>query len=269
MRIPELLLNIRDVLADPKEERWTNDRLIRLINEAQKALARRFDLLRGEISIQMDINQVIYKLPEDCWAITRCDFDRRRLDLKTYYEMDAQDPDWQLVTGSRLEAIVYDQRNVQEIRVYPTPNDSFAIDYYSITPEQGVTTEFEGVPAAPEYGILADVGLMPGQLAHFPSEFGVVGDVYTTGLFSIKYIRDPKRVLTINDELEIPPMFDTAIKQYVIGNAFMDDIDTRYQEKGLLALRLYEAEAELIGSRAKQHDSVRAATFSQPYRGFV
>ncbi len=267
-RIASILTRVRDSLADPNKERWTDARLVRLIDEAQKVIARRFALFRGEVAIALDTSTATYALPDDVWRITRAAFANVCLPMYTYDEMDRKDPTWMTDTGPSIDAIIFNNRSMNEIRVYPMPNEDFPEEYFTVQPVYGVTDEFEGMSGG-QFGVLADVVNRPGSNVTFTTPFGVVSDVAVLKELKLQYVRDPKTVVTDLDELEVSTTFDAVIKHYVIGMAFLDDLDSQNQERGQRALALYERDVELLGNKTGPTNSTRAPNVHSTYRSFV
>lgn len=217
----------------------------------------------------MQTNKIFYDLPDDLWLITRATFDSEPLPLLSYGQMDRDRHSWEEDTGPGIEALVYNLRNVQEIRIYPIPNDDFPIEYYSIGSDFGVTTEFEDADVSDVFGVLSNIESTPGDTVTFDSVYGVVVDAYEGPQLVIHYIRDPLTLLLTTDELEIPPMFDTALKHYVIGHAFLDDLDTENQNRGTASLAMYDNALNMLGNRTKERDATRSTQYQSKYRGFV
>lgn len=334
-RIQKILRLVRDSVADPNQERWTDERLIRILNEGQKDIARQTRILKGEIGLTLVTGQPVYELPEDLWLVTRIAFDNKVLPLMSFDEMDDCNLCWYTDTGNRVEAMVYDKRDIHRIRAYPIPDDQVASTPYVFTydgtivapgslpplpPEVvaqltalasaiealeadtpdfydptlqlsadlltgvvnldkdgvegifGVVTSIDGLAATPLYGVLTNIELVQGwDIAqgevHFSSPFGVVTDIKDmTGRMWVWYIRDPKDIAYDTDELDLAPLFDTALKYYVIAMAYMDDLDTQYQTKANTNLQLYQREVETVGKRTDQFDGTRASQYRGQYR---
>ncbi len=74
-----------------------------------------------------------------------------------------------------------------------------------------------------------------------PNERGLMKNVRLEYITLIcYYIGVPSTVTTINDDLEIPPTYDAALKYYVCGSAFLDDFDAANQQKANSQIILYE-----------------------------
>lgn len=276
-RVADILTRARDTLADPNKERWSDDRLLRLLDEAQKDFARQTSLLKGYVNIPLIPFAAVYSLPADCWRVTRAHYAERNLHLASHEAMDSFDPDWYTRTGAYIETLVFDQRNDSVIRCYPIPDDS--ILQYNYTFEQTDTPEYAG---AGRFGVVTEFGDYTMDGVHgvvtslfdpaitteaFDSAYGVVTDVgESVGNIAIFYIRDPATIKYLTDELEISSRWDVALKHYVVGHAFLDDLDTSYQQRGSTSLSLYDRELNMA-QRTSRHDGTAAQIYSTPYNG--
>ena len=276
-RVADIITRARDTLADPKKERWSDDRLLRLLDEAQKDFARQTSLLKGYANIPLIPFTATYSLPEDCWRLTRAHYAERRLRLVSHEAMDEVDTGWYTRQGGAIEALVFDQRNDSVIRCYPIP-DTSSIRYsctfeQSATPEYagagrfGVVTEFGDYTVDSVFGIVT--GLFDPEITteSFDSPYGVVTDVgESAGNIATFYIRDPARIKYITDELETSSRWDIALKHYVVGHAFLDDLDTAYQQRGSTSLALYDRELNLA-QRTARSDSTAMQQYETSYNG--
>ena len=276
-RVADIITRARDTLADPKKERWSDDRLLRLLDEAQKDFARQTSLLKGYANILLIPFTATYSLPEDCWRITRAHYAERHLRLVSHEAMDEFDPDWYTRQGSAIDALVFDQRNDSVIRCYPIPDDSSVA--YSYTFEQSDTPEYAG---AGRFGVVTEFGdytfdgvfgvttsMFDPEITteSFDSPYGVLVDAgESAGNIAIFYIRDPVRIKYITDELEISSRWDIALKHYVVGHAFLDDLDTQYQQRGSTSLALYDRELNLA-QRTSRSDSTAMQQYETNYNG--
>ena len=276
-RVTDILTRARDTLADPNKERWSDDRLLRLLDEAQKDFARQSRLLKGYANIPLIQYTATYALPEDCWLITRAHYAERNLQLVSHEAMDARDPGWYTRTGPYVEALVFDKRNEQEVRCYPIPDDSIVTSSYTFVqegePEYSGAGRFGVVTALDDYTFSSAFGTVTSLFdptittESFNSPYGVVTDISeTVGNIAIFYIRDPRSLLLLSDSLEISSRWDVALKHYVIGHAFLDDLDTQYQQRGATALQLYDRELALARATSV-HDSTAAQIFESSYNG--
>lgn len=374
-RIEKVLERVRDTLADPSAQRWSDARLLRILDEGQKDIAQHTRILKGTTELPLAVGQREYELPSEVYLITRATFDGAEIELATHDQMDEQarkdvlsdrrntpierhtgynfqaynNTDWEGDDGSTIKYVIYDRRELDDIIVYPIPNEdmfdytySFSnsgyiddVTYVADTP-YGVLTDVEspdqiddlyGVTTAASsidyiinddcqgvesitaagfdtiYGLaiaieddVMEAGLLGDELLGVTvtiedyqedSVYGLVADIHdpeTTSdtfttpygvitaathlvkLLKLWYIRVPAEVTAVSDDLELPGMFDTALKHYVVGNALRDDLDTQYQQLAASSLQFYDRELGLA-TKIDRQDGVRKVGRETSYRG--
>jgi hypothetical protein len=128
------------------------------------------------------------------------------------------------------------------------------IDDYSVTKDYGVVTNLYD----PEIG--QEV---------FNSAYGIITSISeTAGKISIWYNKCPDELTTLESEVEIPSMFDIAMKHYIVAHAFDDDLDTKYAEKSSKAFLYYERELGVIRNTTAR-GATQAAQYGNNYKGFM
>lgn len=156
-RLQKIITRARDSLADPNAERWSDERLIRLASEAQQDIAKHTRILKGQVEIPIVIGQHTYTLPDDVYELTRVTYndykipfvsyntlddvllkqisaDRYETDYRSFFNrIDNLTDKWQIETSGEIEAIVFDRRNLGEIRVFPIPDEGIAGSSYTFT----------------------------------------------------------------------------------------------------------------------------------------
>jgi len=306
-RIVSILTRVRDTLADPNKERWSDERLLRLLDEAQQDVAKQSKLLKSTYDLSLVIGQAEYTLPDNLWLIVRATFDDYEIPLKSYDNMSEQSRkialnrpsqygvertngysvnldssyaryNWEVAEGSTIEALIFDNRDVQSIRVYPIPDASIAESSYTFENAGtvsyvgdellGVSTSITDYSANSIYGVITS--LYEPAIANeiFNSVYGVVtGITESEVVVKIWYIKTPEALTTLADDLELPRMFDVALKHYVIGHALRDDIDTQYREMGAESLALYERELKIARDTSSTNATKSAVNHTSTYRG--
>lgn len=68
----------------------------------------------------------------------------------------------------------------------------------------------------------------------------------------LRYQRLHSKMLTINSVIELPDMYETALKHYVLGSAVRENNDTQNREFGLEHLKMYEIEKTKLGAYAQE-----------------
>lgn len=307
-RIENILLRARDTLADPNKERWSDDRLLRILDEGQKDLCRQTKVLKGQYEFILEVGVHTYELPTNIWLITRASYANEEIQLYTYDNMDERmrkqrlsrqyndsrergqgyssaidyvgQSRWELDESDRINALIYDNRNLGEIRVYPIPNENIAESNYTF--ENAGDVEFAGdeyfgvvtdITGNPDYTFDSPFGVVtqlfdPSIKSEQIDDFGVVTDIVdSTGACNIWYIRLPDDITDVLDDLELPYMFDTALKHYVVSQAFRDDLDVQYRDMAAESFTLYKRELE-IAQETNNSDGIRNAfATATTYRG--
>ena len=274
-RVEKILEKVRYTVADTKKERWTDDRLLVLVNEAQIDIAKHTHVLKGETNIVPTQNTTMYNLPDDCWLITRASYNGQKIALWTYDDLDSMTAaqiyshlnnnnnidtyetsntsdfdspgtSWETEKGNTVAALVYDRRNMAEIRFYPIPSEAATQD---IITDYGVLVDIDDA----DYVFSSDYGVVTGitdpDVDYIVMDtYGVViGSAEANGVVHIWYVKMPTTtVSSVSDSLEIPDMYDVAIKHYVVSQAYGDDYDTANAQKMQDAYLLYERELGLI-----------------------
>lgn len=276
MSISSILSLVRDRLADPQEQRWSNDRLLRLLDSAQKDFARQTECFKGTAEIPLEVNRAVYPLPAGCWKITRAHYADKNIPLYSYEHMDSLDSSWYVRTGSAIQAVVFDKRNEGEVRFYPIMDESILTNVYTFENldytdyaggSLGVVTAIDDFTFTSPFGVVTDLFSVDVKQTEFNSMLGVVTDIAEADRsVTIFYIRDPKTITSSSDTLEIGLRWETAMENYVVGNCFLDDLDTQYQARGAAALQLYDRELQ-VAKRAFSRDSTRSNQYQTDYNG--
>lgn len=232
MLASDIILRIRDTLSDPNGTRWSDARLLRSINAAQRDIAIKANLIKNKGLLDLSANRTLYDLPNDCMFITRVLFNNDVLPLVSHEEMDSIDSNWETVTGDIITHIIYDKNNMGQLKVYPVPTVSI-----------------------PSNGILTVVA----NNTNFSSAFGIITainnpvDIYLDGGLVVYYIAKPTEILLVTDDITINDIWDSAIKYYVCGHLLRDDMDTQNRAFGNEELQLYSIELKSAVGNSSQN----------------
>src|SRR5690606_15746767 len=125
----------------------------------------------------------------------------------------------------------------------------------------GFVADITDFTASSPYGLVTSFIEDGVEIENFLSNYGTVSSISETdnGL-TVYYIRKPKEITSLEDELEIDSMFDTAIKYYVTGMALRDDLDTQNRTLGKEELDLYTRELGMALS-SDLTDNTRATQY--------
>lgn len=120
-RIEKIILKARDTLADPRGERWSNERLLRLLDEAQKDLCRRAKVLRKSVEFIVFDNKAVYDMPEDFLLLDSALLNDTPLNLVGHQDLNTKVDKWETKRG-RVTSVVFDKQLRGKIRLYPIPD---------------------------------------------------------------------------------------------------------------------------------------------------
>ncbi|MCI4437078.1 MAG: hypothetical protein JHC33_09755 [Ignisphaera sp.] len=258
-RTADIITRARDALSDPRKERYSDERLYRLIDEAQTTIARFARTLRKEIFLPVYPGIADYVMPDDCYLVTRVSYEQRALELKSHEEMDKINASWEEETDTEPKYVLFDKHTPGKFKIYPkvdyTPAD------YGLVPTIDV----------PQFGTLygQNVGLslilstfVNGELvqASLAENTGMLQTITDNGYLHVRYIYRPSKV-SATVEPEVPEMFDKAIKHYVVGAALRDDRETQNRAMGNEEMQLFSEELQL----AKRFDTVDNTAINTQY----
>lgn len=274
-RIQKILNSARRTLADPNAQRWTDSDLLQILIEGQEDFNQQTEFLQGRVDIVPEEGNPIFDLPTDCWKLSRVLYDGSALPFITHRELDEMssrkkfkdfgniyaDADWENETGEPI-AIIYDRISFETGKIYPIPEN---------LPTQEALEDAFGVVTTinaddDQFGVVTATTDSSGNINYTDDDFGVVSsfEEFTTFL-RCYYIKNPQEIEDVNGTLDIPAMYDIALKFYVTGQAFLDDIDTGYQEKGAQQLVIYQKHVDNAKKTAMQ-ENIQAGAFQTTYR---
>lgn len=301
-RLKAVITDARHTLGDIRAERWSDYRLLSLCSDGQAQIAKETKVLKGTFMLGLVNNKFLYKLPKNVYLIERASFQNSVIDLVTYdgmdqylanqqnyprqripqeYRMgtfiDTPRAAWEDDTADQISALVYDLRNMDAIRVYPTPIDQAETQYDIVTEDSppffgsdglGVTVELREYTFNSPFGVVTAIYDPTKGPTEFNSLFGVIGDIADSdSQVRIQYVKLPEKLTGMHDEIEIPCTYDKALAFYIAAMAFDDDVDTTSQPKSQKAFSNYLRELEIAASSYRRNGVSSPAVNKGSYRG--
>ncbi len=121
----------RLALGDTKEERWSSDRLLDLVDEAQKDICLNTSMFRREAYIPLVVGNFMYDLPEDVLLVHRIETLTQKTPFATKDDFDNTSTTWRTQEGEIVTHILKDSIPMNKVEVYPIPSgDMFYIPTY-------------------------------------------------------------------------------------------------------------------------------------------
>ena len=232
-RVLDIVTRARDTLADYTPKKWKNDRLLRVLSEAQKKIARETFSLRYSGTIQLCSGYHTYKLDSALieplggypLALFRIvNHDGKDCTFVSAQKMATINVDWRTETGNDITHIIYDHKKPLEFRVYPTPLTA------DIT-ETGASFNTTDEP-------FADAATISEAITT-ESNFDITLELAPVKM-QVEFYHTPPDITTIIDtNLLISEHFDLALKHYVTGMLLRDDKDTQNRSFGIEELKLF------------------------------
>ena len=164
MVVRDIIEAARYRLGDLDKTGWSNDRLVKLVDDGQKDICKTTSIYRRITYIPLANNQTLYSLPRDCYDVKRIEYGGKQLPIFSREDIDS------LVSTSEAFAIK-SNLNRGLIEIYPERNDLEIFEQYIVgTMLQSGTIEVEPFLGAATHSDSSKV--------IFDTELGVVSSIY-------------------------------------------------------------------------------------------
>jgi len=180
----DIVLKARLSLGDMEADRWSDDRLLDLVDEAQKDVCLNTHLYRKDAYIPLIVGQCIYDLPDDTLIVHRVQTLNQLLPFTTKDMMDSKSLQWRDERAELIELVMKDSIPMNKIEVYPVPDGSmFYIPTYKGI-DLGVGTQ---VALLDVEGVWSDM-VYDGTRSNMPETLGVYTGTRLIGSLDIQGI---------------------------------------------------------------------------------
>lgn len=223
MLAKDIIKKARYTLSDTAGDRWTDERLLSLLNDAIEDIAKNTTLFVETKFYQVSNLVVDIDLTAVSLKVISGEYLDEPLPFYSFDQMvHKYGKNWQLDTGNKVLAIVYDKQRNGLLKQYPIVSNALNphIEYNQLI---GIVTDISYSDIQP---VLADV-------------YGDISSVPDEALIKFYYIRKHEVVTDINDVLNIDDAVVTPIKHYIAGMAFRDNQDVQNRNMGSEELKLY------------------------------
>lgn len=264
-RVLSYISDIRQELADPKQERWSDNRLLSLLSDAQTELAHELRCLISRVSISVIAGIREYTLPDDADTLLRVYSTDGQIEKCSHYDMDMQNPTWEAATGQKVERVIYDLLTPNRIILYPTPAQDDSVAAYTFedgdgglfvgSERLGVVTSIDNYTFNRPFGVVTNL-FEPGITEVFNSPFGVVSDIrnITTNLV-VQYARRPKPLTSMYSTLELSEAFKLAMVHLTCFRALSADIDAKSAQLASTHFNLYNVQLKRLQGNASMNQT--------------
>lgn len=264
-RVQDYINNIRQELADPRKERWSDSRLLSLLSDAQAEIAHELRCLVSRVSLSVIAGVREYKLPDNADILLRVYSTNGPIDKLSHYEMDSQNATWEFDTGATVEKVIYDLLTPNRVILYPIPTVDGAANSYTFeagdndafvgSNRLGVVTSIDNYTFGSQLGEVTDL-FQPGFDEVFSSQYGVVTDIREIlGTLIVQYSRRPAVLTSLSSELELSESFKLALVHFACFRALSADLDTKSAALAQTHFALFNAQMKRLSSNSAASQS--------------
>ena len=248
MLISELITSVRYKVGDSQSKKWTDSRVIDLINEGLDDMSRKAHICKVSTAIPLVPYQRELIIPDDDFReLLRIKIDGKLIRLVPFDEIDIKD-NWQNDTGEKLSLVMYDKQNVKHLTLYPLLTET-STDYDALNDATGLLIDVPNIDRDYLFGIITSVAtddtITPTNVYDPTSadEYGAYTSIQDTFIIAeLTYSAKPTTVLTASDTLDLDSSFKQTLVYYVSGMLLLDDNRTESVNKGTLFLQKYQLE---------------------------
>lgn len=249
MLAKDILKSARYILSDTAATRWTDERLLALINDGLADIAKTTILFIDVIFLSIVDLVVDYDLGDKIIKIHRVEYLDKPIVMRTFEEMDAtpfnnqsirrshssstsfssdfssdinHNTRWQFEKGPKPLAIIYNKHNQGQFKLYPIVKNANNPNI--------IFTQLFGIITAISY---SDVQFIVEDL------FGDLGELEKLTVLKIYYTRKHPKIIDINDKIELDDLTLEPLAHYVAGRALRDNADVQNRAMGNEELQFY------------------------------
>lgn len=250
IKAKDILNRARYTLSDSAKTRWTDERLLSLLNDAILDIAKSTSLFIETTFYTVQNNVVDIDLSSIAVKIVRAEYLDEPLPIYSFEEMDKKDKLWQLEIGTEVKAIIFSKQKNGLVKQYPIVENA-QNDLITYSGAYGIATKITYSDIAP---IVTET-------------FGDLDGIPDEAIIKFYYVRRHSDITDINAELDIDELVKQPLVHYVTGMALRDNQDTQNRQMSIEELTLYSTMLEVY-SIEKMQGFVRT-THEVPYRPTV
>ena len=247
MLAKEVLTEARFILSDGAKNRWTDERLLILLNEGILDIAKHTTLFIETLFYVVTDLVVDIDLSSFSTKFARAEYLDEPLPFYSFEEMDKKDKKWQLKKGEKVLALVYDKQKNGLLKQYPIVSNA-----------HNPNIVYSG-----SYGIITNISYSDIQ-PEVQDTYGDLGEIADDGYIKFYYVRKHPKVTDINETLIIDELVKPPLVRYIAGMAFRDNLDAQSRSQAAEELGLYSAMIENYSIEKSQ--SFARAGYSAGYR---
>lgn len=211
MLASDVIKQSRYALSDQTGNRWSDARLLSLLNDAIREVAARTKVFNKKGFIPILNNLSTYDISSFATKIRRVEYLGVRLPFYSHDELDDLNFGWRNVVGDKPEAIVYDKDNFGVFKVYPIVENS----------------NFDYLDSNSPYGVIGDLAYEDFEFVPQGDTFGDLDLPASKDYLYIYYILKHPEIVAVTDEVQLDDIYKFMLANFIAAKAFMDNLDTQ------------------------------------------
>jgi hypothetical protein len=228
MLAKDILAKSRFTLSDTAKDRWSDERLLSLLNDGILHIAKSTTLfvetvfyVVTDLVVDIDLSTTVLKF-------LRAEYLDEPLPFYSFDEMDSKyGKAWQLNEGPKVTALVYDKQKNGLLKQYPIVSNA-----------QNTNIVYNSL-----YGIVTYISYSDIEPI-LEAYYGDVASIPDDALIKFYYIRKHAKVTDINTELDIDDLVAQPLEHYITGMALRDNQDIQNRTMATEELKLFDAMIE-------------------------
>ena len=255
---------VRPRVGDKDGKKFTDDRIIELINEGLEDLAKKAYVNKKEMNIPIVPYTRALVIPDDNFIkLQRIRCGNVDLEKYTHDEMDKRFNKWEDKIGNKLDAIVYDLKNPKTIMLFPLLDETSA-NYEALNASTSILIDIPNVESDSVYGVITSMDIediiVPENVYDETELQGYepilsLSDTFIT--VKINYYAFSDKAALVTDELDLDSSYHTTLLYYVAGTLLLDDNRTESISRGQIFLQKYITELKVdIGRTSNSYQAV-------------
>lgn len=271
MTAQALINRIRPKIGDKNSNKWTDARIIEVINEGLEDLAKHANIKYTDKTYPVLPYQRKLIIDDDKFLrLKRVRIDNEDITFTTFEKLDKTTSRWEEKTGEKLEALIYNNQNIRELTLYPLLTET-ATDYQSLNENDRLLIDVPGVTQDDVYGLVTGFDLEdiitpeniydPDFTEYQPITH--ISDVFIN--INIQYYSTPQEVEEVTDIVDFDESYKNTLVYYVSGVLLIEDSRTENKQTGAGYLQKYNKDIKVdIGRNSESFQGVK--TPETPYR---
>lgn len=211
MTSQEVITSVRALIGDTNSDKWSSQQVLDALNDSRSELVRQTGILKASSKITINVNEQVYKLPKDCFYLTRALCKGVPIPFISMEELDNINESWTDEIGTEIKYLIYDNLNQCDVMIYPALCDT--AESYEVVGTNGPITGISGIDNLSLYGAITDIKDDTQQyIVTREDSYGALTDINDNITLDIYYVKKPETLTSGTQDIEI----DSIYKMYLV-----------------------------------------------------